>query len=95
MSDFEMYVRVCHCGHHKTSHYEESGTCLGVLCDCSRYTDRDDPKPQAMKAAPVVPDLDIEEDCPITLPMIPVPSNPYPHPTGCVCSACQFWYGTP
>lgn len=32
----------CHCGHHKDTHHEKFGTCLGVRCNCPRY--RDDAK---------------------------------------------------
>lgn len=38
--DFEKYVEVCHCGHHRATHYQERRNCLGVLCDCPRFADR-------------------------------------------------------
>ncbi len=94
MSGFSRYVTVCHCGHDKSTHHEEQHTCLGMLCDCTRYVDRDDPKPQAMKAAPPVPELDIEEECPPTLPMFPA-APAYPHAVGCTCAVCAYMYGTP
>ena len=31
---------VCHCGHHRDTHFEKSGTCLGIGCDvgaCTAY----------------------------------------------------------
>ncbi len=95
MSGFSRYVQVCHCGHDKSSHYKDSETCLGMLCDCTRYVDRDDPKPQAMKAAPPVPVVEVEEECPPTLPMFPAAAPAYPHAVGCTCAVCAYMYGAP
>lgn len=72
--DFTPYVEVCHCGHNKATHFEEKHTCLGMLCDCKKYIDRDDPLPSEIKAAPRVPEFDLDWDDddgngPITLPM--------------------------
>lgn len=38
--DFELYIEVCHCGHHRATHLEERRNCLGLLCDCVRFADR-------------------------------------------------------
>ncbi len=83
------YLEVCHCGHNKVTHFEEKHTCLGMLCDCKRYIDRDDPKPSAIKAAAPVHPIDWgdvwDDDGPITLPMIPIPVS---HSKGCMCPLC-------
>ncbi len=99
--DFTPYVEICHCGHNKATHFEEKHTCLGMLCDCKRYTDRDDPLPSEMKAAAPFPnwendfdDIQDIDDGPITLPMIPIINIP-PHPHGCPCAICAYNFGVP
>ncbi len=86
----EMYVNVCHCGHSKSAHYEEQHTCLGMLCECEKYTDRDDPLPKKMKASPPIPLFDEEA---IDTPRYPI--APTTHPLGCTCSVCAFNFGVP
>jgi len=79
------YTRVCHCGHEKSTHWEEQHTCLAMLCDCEAFADRDDPKPT--KAAPprLTPPPAHDTDPGIATPCLP-------HPMWCTCSACFMGY---
>ncbi len=72
-----MILRICHCSHDRDTHYESQHSCLGMLCDCTSYRDRDVPLPKPVKAAPVV-----EEESPVT-PRVS-------HPQWCTCPACMF-----
>lgn len=47
--DPETLRQVCHCGHHRATHFENAGACLGLGCDgiCKHY--RDDQKPDTKK----------------------------------------------
>lgn len=37
-------MELCKCGHHKDTHFESKHTCLGTLCSCERYRDKDAPE---------------------------------------------------
>lgn len=96
------YVEVCHCGCAKATHFEESGMCLGVSCDCTKYTDRDDPKPTkpfarpsthprtclcfVCKQFPQPARIEVDDT-------VDTPRNT--HPIACTCSVCAYMYGTP
>lgn len=44
----------CHCGHHKDTHFESAGACLGMRCDdCLSY--RDDARPDPKTLVPRKP----------------------------------------
>ncbi len=82
------WAQVCHCGHDRASHFEGKHTCLGMLCDCRAYADREVPKPKAGPAYPKINPMPDDFD--------PSPDTPrMPCPPGCVCPACLFWFGTP
>lgn len=81
---------ICHCGHDKATHFEQEHTCLGMLCDCPSYADREVPRP---KAKPVIayPVIDLLPD-----DFDPCPDTPrMAHPAGCICAICLYWFGTP
>ena len=71
-----IYVEVCHCSHDRSTHFEGSSTCLGMLCDCEKYTHRDDPKPVKPVPPKPVRGPAVDDDDPVT------------HPSWCMCSIC-------
>ena len=73
------YQDVCHCGHHKDSHYLGKHTCLGMLCDCEKYIHRDEPKP----VKPVAPRKKPVDDWDLLTPTMI-------HPTWCTCPVCYI-----
>lgn len=82
------YRQLCHCGHHKDSHYRSESTCLGMLCECKRYRDvdapPDPPHPPPKKCtfvAEYYDDIDdlIDEDPTPTTERMPV-ATPFPFP---------------
>ncbi len=89
MSDsVQQYVEVCHCGHSKHAHFELKHTCLGMLCECKQYADRDDPlpKPPTRLQPQSFNDVDDWAD---------TQRVPITHPMGCTCSVCAFNFGVP
>ncbi len=91
MTNLVRYIEVCHCGHSKSAHYEEKHTCLGMLCECDSYTDRDDPKPKTVSIPFKLPfSMDFA-----STPTPVMPSGTPTHPTGCTCAVCAYSFGTP
>lgn len=95
-------VTVCHCGHDVATHFEEKHTCLGMRCDCEKYTHRDDPLPKKRAVRPkhashcrclackeadgTLGTADHQDQ--IVTPMI--------HPGWCTCDDCmRVWGGGP
>ncbi len=83
-----MINQQCHCGHDKATHYEEKHTCLGMLCDCSRYTHRDDPLP---KVTLIYPKIIGFVDCDDAVDTPRIPSCP----SFCRCIDCLLAAGAP
>ncbi len=85
MSRLVRYIEQCHCGHAKATHWEEKHNCLGMLCECRMYIDRDDPdrKERTQAPAPVLPTVNVTEyvDWVSVTPMVP-------HPWWCACTDC-------
>lgn len=79
---------MCHCGHRQDSHHESKYTCLGMLCDCASYRDRELPLPKATKPAPMFTPDDEEPET----PRIGAGTS---HPTWCTCSVCMLGFGGP
>lgn len=71
------WAQVCHCGHDRSSHFEEKHTCLGVLCSCEVYTHRDDPLPVSPKPEAWPDWTDLGEEA-IATPTIPIPGIAWP-----------------
>lgn len=92
-----MILRICHCGHDRDSHFESKHTCLGMLCDCRSYRDRDIPlpKPPPRQKAIAMPAPDDDDDTGDPPPSTQPPSTLRMHPVGCICAACAFMYGVP
>lgn len=42
----------CKCGHHRDTHFESKGACLGMRCDCAIYRDVSDPTPDTVPPRP-------------------------------------------
>lgn len=80
------YIRVCHCSHDISSHYEEKHTCLGMLCDCAAYADRDDPKPKKVTKTAPAPAPVHDPDPGIATPVLP-------HAMWCTCATCLAAWG--
>ncbi len=78
-----MILRICHCSHDISSHFEGKHTCLGMLCDCTSFRNRDVPLPKPLPRVKATP--------------MPAPDDvdPITHPTGCLCSVCAYRWGTP
>lgn len=84
-----MILEICVCGHNKATHFKEKHTCLGMLCECKEYVDRNTPPKERLTqempaAAPIDKDawgffdVPLPTNDPPTLPMIPVaPSWPW------------------
>ncbi len=83
-----MILRICHCGHDISTHHEQVHTCLGMLCDCTSYRDRDIPLPKPVPKSKAIqmPPPDDGDPPPSTLRV--------PHPQWCLCSVCMLG-GTP
>lgn len=77
-----MILTVCHCGHDRDTHYESAHTCLGMLCDCKAYHDRERPLPKPVRVAAPPPD---DAEAPPT-PRI----GGNHHPAGCQCLTCKW-----
>lgn len=54
----EVYIKACHCGHDRASHYWDhegkSGNCLARGCECKAYVNEHDPKPVVPKTRSMV-----------------------------------------
>jgi hypothetical protein len=70
---------LCHCGHDVSTHFDGKHTCLGMLCDCTSFRNRDLPDPPKPKARVALPVDDGWSD-----------PTPQTHPTGCTCIICVW-----
>jgi hypothetical protein len=70
---------LCHCGHHKDTHFDKKHCCLGMHCDCAAYRDVNDPLPTPRKLGSHLEITDTK-----VTPLLP-------HPMWCTCVDCSTY----
>lgn len=83
-----MILQICHCSHDIASHFKDKHTCLGMLCDCTKFRNRDVPLPPPVKAIKRIAPIDDDDGDPPPTPRMA-------HPPFCNCAVCVYGLGQP